>query len=145
MTLGRKFEDVRFGDPPNRRETQVAIGILFGRSSKQIANDLFLFLATVNVYRLRLFKKFGVHSADGLVRVLMEPPMTNPVVHLLTTNLTDFTAEISINGVRWRYQFLTSAEIDTVKYLFQISGLKALNYAKRHSESATKVQMETQP
>lgn len=138
MPSGRAFEDVRFGDLPNRRESQVAIGILFGRSRKQIADDLFLCIGTVDCYRLRLYKKLGATSAVDLVNILMRYPMT-PQVHLLTTNLRDSTVEISVNGQRYLYHFLTNAEIDTVKYLFTISGLKALNYAKRHSESAVKV------
>lgn len=59
-----------------------------------------------------------------------------PTIHLHSTNLRDSTAEISVNGVRRRYQFLTNAEIDTLDFLFRkASGLKALNYAKKHSEA----------
>lgn len=63
-----------------------------------------------------------------------------PIVHLLTTNLTSLTADISVNGVTRTYNFLTAREIDTLRYLFTISGLKALNYAKKHSESSTMVE-----
>lgn len=65
--------------------------------------------------------------------------MAIPTIHLLTTNLVDYTAEISVDSTRYRFQFLTSAEIDTLAYLFRISGLKALNYAKRHSESSKRL------
>lgn len=76
-------------------------------------------------------------------RIPSVPPP--PIVHLHNTNLRDSTAEISINGQRYLYQFLTSAEIDTVKYLFTISGLKALNYAKRHSESSRRLDHANDP
>lgn len=64
----------------------------------------------------------------------------SPTIHLHSTNLQDSTAEISINSERWHYKFLTNREIDTLCYLFRISGLKALNYAKRHSESSTRLE-----
>lgn len=66
---------------------------------------------------------------------------SSPTIHLHSTNLRDSTAEISVNGVRRRYHFLTNAELDTLGFLFRkVSGLKALNYAKRHSESNVSVE-----
>lgn len=67
--------------------------------------------------------------------------MSEPIVHLHSTNLRDYTAEISVNGVRRRYTFMTNKELDTLGFLFRkVSGLKALNYAKRHSESNVSVE-----
>jgi DNA-binding CsgD family transcriptional regulator len=137
MAHGRPFEDVRYGDPINRHEARVAIGILFGRTCQQIADDLFRCLRTIHCYRYRLYKKYGVHNATDLCNALMEYPMAAPTIHLHVTNLQDQTVEISVNGKVHRYQFMTCQEIDTLKYLFKLSGLKALNYAKRHSEMTT--------
>lgn len=66
----------------------------------------------------------------------------SPTIHLHSTNLTTATADISVNGVLRRYSFLTAREVDTVGYLFhKVSGLKALNYAKKHSESSAMMEV----
>ena len=64
-----------------------------------------------------------------------------PTVHLHSTNLLSLTADISVNGIRRSYHFLTTREIDTLNYLFRVSALKALNYAKKHSEKSEMVEI----
>lgn len=68
----------KFGDAPSRRESQVAIAILFGRSRMQTADDLRLSYKTVDQYRYRLFAKYGVHNCFELVRVLMRGAPDQP-------------------------------------------------------------------
>lgn len=49
-------------------------------------------------------------------------------------------ATISINGIRYRYSFMTKQEVSTLEYLFRkVSALKGLNYAKVHAEKVERV------
>lgn len=59
------------GAEPSRRESQVAIAMLFGRNREQTAADLFIEPCTVDVYRGRLYAKFGARNSNDLVRILM--------------------------------------------------------------------------
>lgn len=61
----------KLGDAPSRRESQVAIAILFGRTRTQTASDLRLSYKTADQYRYRLFAKYGVKNCFQLVQVLM--------------------------------------------------------------------------
>lgn len=58
------------GDPPNRAETRVAIAVLFGHTSKEIARELRMALRTVHGHRCRLYAKFGAEGAGQLAAIL---------------------------------------------------------------------------
>lgn len=62
-----------------------------------------------------------------------------PSIFITATNSADHSVTISVSGVRYEYFFMTQGEMDTLEYLFKISALKALNYAKGHSEKMEKV------
>lgn len=62
----------KLGDAPSRRESQVAIAILFGRTRTQTARELGIGMRTVDTYRERLYRKFGAHNNFQLVRALMQ-------------------------------------------------------------------------
>lgn len=67
-------------------------------------------------------------------------PNSLPLVQLHSTDRQKLQATISVNGVARVYSFLTSAELDTLEFLFRkISAMKALNYAKKHSEKSEMV------
>lgn len=59
------------GDAPSRREGQVAIALLFGRSNAQAATDLQIGVRTVECYAERLIIKFGARNRVDLVRILL--------------------------------------------------------------------------
>lgn len=61
----------RLGDAPGRRESQVAIAILFGRTCAETAIDLGISPRTVGTYKERLFLKYGVRSCAQLAVILM--------------------------------------------------------------------------
>jgi DNA-binding CsgD family transcriptional regulator len=67
--MSAKF--IRLGDSPTRRESQVAIALLFGHSAAQTAAELRMSVSTVECHRERLYRKFGAHRMGDLVRILM--------------------------------------------------------------------------
>lgn len=65
---------------------------------------------------------------------------TGPKVYLHSTSLLTNTAVLSVDGRKYEYTFQTSAELDTLSYLFRkVTSLAALNYAKRHSEKEVRL------
>jgi hypothetical protein len=58
---------------------------------------------------------------------------------LVSTNSTDTSAIFSIAGVRYEYFFHSPEFLRRIEFLNKISGLKALNFAKR---KALRVQKE---
>ncbi len=62
---------VHFGEPPSRREQQVAIELLFGRSRKQAARNLGITVKTVDSHMHKIHVKYGAHICTQLVRILM--------------------------------------------------------------------------
>jgi DNA-binding NarL/FixJ family response regulator len=63
----------------SRRETQVAVCVARGMSSKQIAATLGIALRTVNTYRESLAKKVGASSGAVLTRFVLEAKLDTPV------------------------------------------------------------------
>lgn len=59
---------------PSRRESQVAICILFGRTSREIAAELRITRKCVHFYTGQLFRKFGAHNRHHLVATMMRQP-----------------------------------------------------------------------
>ncbi|WP_068081191.1 LuxR C-terminal-related transcriptional regulator [Polycladidibacter stylochi] len=56
--------------PLTKREKQVVARIADGLTSKQIARDLGLSYRTIEIYRSRLLKKFGVQNTSALIMSL---------------------------------------------------------------------------
>ena len=65
------FLSPQLGEPLTWREHQVGFCILFGRTSKQTAALLGISLRTVDCYRQRLLRKFGVATSPKLVCMLL--------------------------------------------------------------------------
>ncbi len=68
----------------SEREWQIMAFVVAGKSSKEIATELYLSIRTIENYRLRLMRKFHVHNAVELVRAVLtsdnsvEPSHPNP-------------------------------------------------------------------
>ena len=63
------------------REIEVLYLIAFGYSNRQIAKMLFISINTIDSYRRKLFLRFGVNNAAGLIRRAHEEkilPMPKP-------------------------------------------------------------------
>ena len=63
------------------RELDVLHLIAQGHSNKEMSKILFLSVNTIDTYRRKLFLKFGVHNAAGLIRRAYEEeilPMKKP-------------------------------------------------------------------
>jgi DNA-binding NarL/FixJ family response regulator len=54
------------------RESEVLRGIAQGKTSKEIAGDLFLSVRTVNTHRTNLMQKLDIHETAGLVRYAIQ-------------------------------------------------------------------------
>ena len=60
--------------------------------------------------------------------------------HLVSTNYTDYSATFLIAGVRWEYFFPGPIGLHNLEIIYKKSALKALNYAKKNSIRARKVE-----
>lgn len=65
------IHEAQFGEPPSPRETQVAIALLFGRTTHETAQDLGLSYKTIIDYRTRLYVKFGARGHIDLMLILL--------------------------------------------------------------------------
>ena len=65
-------------DGLTRREREVLVLILSGKSSKQIAEQLGIAFKTVIVHRYKLHKKFKVHNAVTLTRAAIRMGLIEP-------------------------------------------------------------------
>jgi DNA-binding NarL/FixJ family response regulator len=65
--------------PLSRRETQVAIRVAAGLTSKQIAEELGVRIRTVHTYRESLARKLGASSAAVVTRYVIEMGLTDSV------------------------------------------------------------------
>ncbi|MEZ4990402.1 MAG: response regulator transcription factor [Saprospiraceae bacterium] len=54
----------------NEREAQVVRGLVDGKPYKEIASDLFLSINTIRHYVKSIYRKAGVHSRTGLMRMI---------------------------------------------------------------------------
>ena len=62
----------RSGDVLTPRENEVLRGIAQGKTSKEIAADLFLSVRTVNTHRANLMQKLDIHETASLVRYAVQ-------------------------------------------------------------------------
>ena len=57
----------------SRREREVLERVLVGKPSRQIAEELFITVKTIEFHRSRIMQKLGVRSAAELFRLCLAP------------------------------------------------------------------------